>query len=187
MVLSREAVGASTQLTIIALATLHQLGTSRLFTEALKDVGTCEVPGRAERPVPERWFRDLNDWLSPYPTKTAWCGVVMAEWFRRANHAAEIPSAPYRAKSWASVGVPVTGLHDLRAGDIVVFSRAGGGHVALYSTKFVFGTPDVIEVLGGNQGGPNRGCVRTSTYPTDRILAIRRVPGDFTPHAKPSL
>lgn len=76
---------------------------------------------------------------------TAWCGAIMAAWISTVLSAEPLPSVAVRAASWAKFGVP---LSVPALGAIMVFTRKGGGHVALYLGE----TPTHIVVLGGNQG-----------------------------------
>jgi len=75
-----------------------------------------------------------------------WCGIFMAQVFGSCG--IPIPSAPARAVSWATVGSPVFADEDFQIGDILIFDRKGGNHVALFISK----SNDLFYVLGGNQG-----------------------------------
>jgi len=83
------------------------------------------------------------------------------------------------ARSWLRVGAPIT-LDEASAGfDIVVLSRgdnpapasvvAAPGHVGFFSNYRA--SAQQVTVLGGNQGD----AVSLVSYPTSRVLGIRRL------------
>jgi uncharacterized protein (TIGR02594 family) len=73
------------------------------------------------------------------------------------------PKAYYRAKAWLDWGMP---LQMPAHGCVVVFSRAGGGHVGLVVGE----SPDwSLAVLGGNQGN----AVSIAMFDRDRVLGYR--------------
>jgi uncharacterized protein (TIGR02594 family) len=129
------------------------------LTAARAYIGTAEIPGKETSPVIRKWLIKLNAWWAD--DETPWCGAfvgaVMAE------VGIERPKHWYRAKGWLEWGVP-SPLPSL--GCIVVFDRAGGGHVG-----FVIGVDRLgrLMVLGGNQG--NR--VSVVPFERSRVLGYR--------------
>lgn len=77
--------------------------------------------------------------------ETAWCAVVMTAICITANK--EVPFTSYdrlRAKSFLNFGVAVK---EPVLGDVLVFTRTGGGHVGMYVGE----DKDCYHVVGGNQ------------------------------------
>lgn len=122
-------------------------------------LGLAEIPGRETAPTIRRWLLDLKAWWSD--DEAPWCGVALAAWMRAAG--LTVPAAWYRAKSWASWGIP---LGRPAPGAVVVFERSGGGHVGLIVGRDLRGR---LLVLGGNQG--NR--VSIAPFDVSRVIAIR--------------
>lgn len=116
--------------------------------EARRWLGEAEVAGPKSNPRLLTAIRRVGarvlgmDYVND---DTAWCGGIMAAWLSMALPAEVMPSVAVRAKSWETFGVPLTGP---ALGAIVVFSRVGGGHVALYVGE----TATDWILLGGNQG-----------------------------------
>ena len=129
------------------------------LTHARTYLGTAEIPGKQTAPVIARWLRELKSWWSD--DEMPWCGTFVAAVLRESD----IPVAKhwYRARAWLDWGVPLYSPH---LGCVVVYERAGGGHVG-----FVVGfdTNGRIVTLGGNQGN------RVSIAPFDpiRVLGYR--------------
>lgn len=97
--------------------------------------------------------------------ETPWCSSFMCaaaelNGFKSTRSAA--------AKSWLTYGEEVS-LENAQEGDICVFKRQGGHHVAFLHYKPKSTDKDVL-VLGGNQSN----AVRGSKYPMKDLLAIRR-------------
>lgn len=126
---------------------------------ARRHVGVAEVPGKATAPTIARWLRELRAWWSD--DETPWCGVFVAAVLRDAK----LPVAKnwFRARAWLDWGVPI---REPAPGCVVVFNRAGGGHVAFAVGRDVLGR---LVALGGNQGN------RVSIAPFDplRVLGYR--------------
>lgn len=127
--------------------------------EARRHVGLAEIPGKEHQPVIVGWLKDLGAWWSE--DETPWCGTFVAHCMREAH--ITLPQHWYRAKGWLTWGqalaLPIVGC-------VVVFERAGGGHVGLVVGRDQDGH---LMVLGGNQGN------RVSIAPFDmaRVLAYR--------------
>lgn len=128
----------------------------RWLSAARKYVGLAEVPGKQHNPTILRWLRELKAWWAE--DETPWCGTFVAAVMRESE--ITLPKHWYRARAWLEWGVPLP--HPV-FGSVVVFERAGGGHVG-----FVVGEDHNgrLLVLGGNQGN------RVSVAPFDRQRAI---------------
>lgn len=74
-----------------------------------------------------------------------WCGLFVATCLAEDS----IPAAPIavRAKAWSSWGANLAAAN-LVPGAVLVFKRAGGGHVGFYVGEDLTS----YHVLGGNQG-----------------------------------
>ena len=123
------------------------------------DLGTRELPGAPTAPKIAGWLSSLGAWWND--DETPWCGVAVAHWMQGAGQS--LPEHWYRAKGWLDWGlsltVPVLGC-------VVVFERAGGGHVGLVVGKDAGGH---LMVLGGNQGD----AVRISAFEMARVVGYR--------------
>lgn len=122
------------------------------------DLGLAELAGKNDAPFLRRWQAQLGvPWLGPAP----WCGVAVAHWLRECDVA--VPRAFYRARAWLDWGhvQPVPAV-----GSVVVFDRAGGGHVG-----FVVGKTGAnrLAVLGGNQGDR----VSIAGFLRERVIGYR--------------
>jgi uncharacterized protein (TIGR02594 family) len=143
----------------------------RMIVEALKLYGTLEAPGSANNPTIIAWAKEIGPEIAKVyeADRIPWCGLFMAVVARRAGK--EIPLHPLSALSWASFGTksPAPAL-----GDVLIFSRKGGGHVGLYVGEDV----SAFHVLGGNQ----RNSVSIARLSRRRLIAVRRP----TYHIQPS-
>ena len=121
---------------------LAQENAPRHLLKALELYGTTETVGPVHNPVIMGWAKELK--IDYYKTdEIPWCGLFMAVVIKRADRTPV--RDPLRALSWATFGNKVD---KPMLGDILTFTRNGGGHVGIYcyETKTHFG------VLGGNQG-----------------------------------
>jgi uncharacterized protein (TIGR02594 family) len=139
----------------------------QILVEAVKLYGTKEVPGPSNSPVIMAWAKELGGVAGKWYDSDAhaWCGLFLAVCALRCGY---IPPAGFdalRAKSWSQWGSPVT---IPMLGDIVVFSRTGGGHVGLYVGQ----DRDCYHIIGGNQSD----MVRVSRLLKSRAVAYRRSP-----------
>lgn len=129
------------------------------LTIGRKYVGLREVPGKTTAPTIARWLRRLGAWWQD--DETPWCGTFVAGVLDEAG----IPRARdwFRARAWldwgASCGGPMFGA-------IVVFHRAGGGHVGFLVGRDERGR---LMVLGGNQGN----AVTVAPFDAARVLGYR--------------
>lgn len=121
----------------------------RWLTEARKHLGQKEVPGAASNPWIKAMWLKLKGGLwfwNAYGTddsKLPWCGGFMAFCFDAVGIA--YPAKYASAKEWLAWGTP---LPQPIVGCVVIFDRAGGGHVGLVTGKTQDGR---LMVLGGNQ------------------------------------
>jgi uncharacterized protein (TIGR02594 family) len=132
-----------------------------MIRHALAELGTVEAAGTADNPVILGWARELALAANYGSDAIPWCGLFMAVIAQRAGK--QIPAKPLWALSWSRFGIaadrPVLG-------DVLVFKRDGGGHVALYVGE----DERAFHVLGGNQS--DRVCF--TRIARARLYAVRR-------------
>ena len=136
----------------------------RILVEAVKLLGVVEAPGSVDNPVIMEWAKKVGKsrlGLSYSADSIPWCGLFMA--VCAVNAGLEPPPIAVRALAWSSWGVPV---QRPALGDVLVFTRKGGGHVGLYVGE----DAQAYHVLGGNQG--DKVCVtriaKTRLYSASR-------------------
>jgi uncharacterized protein (TIGR02594 family) len=135
----------------------------KMIVEALKLYGTMEKPGAANNPTIVAWAKEVGGEVADVykADSIPWCGLFMAVVVKRADK--EIPKHPLWALSWSAFGAKV----DVPAlGDVLVFTRSGGGHVGLYVGE----DASAFHVLGGNQS--DRVCI--TRIAKTRLYAARR-------------
>lgn len=152
---------------------LNQCLIHPLLKEAVLLYGTKEFDGAANNPVILEWAKELGSTITQYYTadSIAWCAMFLSVCAKRAGYHPPDGFDMLRAKSFAKWGDPITGEPIL--GDILVFSREGGGHVGLYVGE----DHNTYHVLGGNQG--NSVCI--TRIPKERLVAARRAPMNACP------
>ena len=131
----------------------------RMLLEALKLYGTLEIKGPGNNPTITAWAdevaaavkttyaRWVDDWYNS--DSIAWCGLFMAVVAVRAGNGRleRLPPPKYlSALDWLNYGRPIE-IQNAMLGDILVFQRQGGGHVAMYVGE----DNDAFHILGGNQ------------------------------------
>jgi uncharacterized protein (TIGR02594 family) len=123
----------------------------RMLLWALSYHGLKEVVGKGSNPEIMLMWRRLRQAghgkvYGEFYTDDdiAWCGLFMADAALAA--AKPVPRKFLGALEWAEWGNPVVG--EPKLGDVLVFSRKGGGHVALYVGE----DSECYHILGGNQG-----------------------------------
>lgn len=128
-------------------------------------VGTKEIPGKKHNSVILSWLAKLNAWWRD--DETPWCGVFVAHCIREAG--LPVPANWMRAKAWSDYGANLRSTH-VAPGAILVFARAGGGHVGFYvgEDKLYF------YVLGGNQSNETN----IAKIAKARCIAIRWPKGE---------
>lgn len=103
-----------------------------------------EFPGVSNNPEILKWADEANIDNTYTADSIPWCGLFALIVCHRSNWADQCPPKPLWALDWLKFGQPIEtpGL-----GDILVWSRNGGGHVGFY-----VGEDDThYFVLGGNQ------------------------------------
>lgn len=116
-----------------------------ILRQALSFYGFAEAHGTADNPLILEWAKEVGDYLgAPYKHDSeAWCGLFMALCAHRAGYTP--PKISLRAKEWLKFGKP---SQRPKLGDIMIFTRKGGGHVGLYVGE----DKACYHILGGNQG-----------------------------------
>lgn len=115
----------------------------KVLVEAVKMLGTKEVVGAKHNPVILGWAKELGLEKVYNSDEIPWCGLAIAY----ACHKAKVGviAKPLWALSWSNWGTEVTSP---MLGDILTFTRNGGGHVGIYVGEDGL----CYHVLGGNQG-----------------------------------
>lgn len=128
--------------------------------------GILEIAGKALNNPRIVWYHAFTT-LKATDDETPWCSSFMCA----AAESSGFPSTrSAAAKSWLNYGEEGTG----EIGEIAIFSRLGGNHVAFINSKYRKGDKNV-EVIGGNQ----KNSVTVSKYPADRLIAIRKFPDNI--------
>lgn len=127
--------------------------------------GLAEIRGPKHNSKIVGWLDKLGAWWRD--DETPWCGVFVA-------HCVQDVGLPYpkyymRAKAWADYG-SLLRQDRLAPGAILVFDRAGGGHVGFYVGE----DAGHYFVLGGNQGN----AVNVMKLGKSRLLASRWPKGE---------
>lgn len=117
--------------------------------QALRLYGTAEVPGNGNNQIILDWAGEVEKatglaHLGYTNDAIPWCGLFAALVCVRAGYAKQVIKTPLWAPSWVNFGspAPVPSF-----GDVMVFSRNGGGHVSFYVGE----DDDCYHILGGNQ------------------------------------
>lgn len=123
-------------------------------------IGLREVAGPKHNKVILGWLEKLKAWWRD--DETAWCGVFVAH----CMDASDLPYPKYymRAKDWVGYG-SLLRRDRLAPGAILVFDRAGGGHIGFYVGE----DSGHYFVLGGNQGN----AVSVMKLGKSRLVASR--------------
>lgn len=147
-------------------AWLEKEGAPRHLVKALELYGTTEIAGAKHNPVILGWAKELK--ISYNSDEVPWCGLFMAIVMQRAGR--QVVDSPLMAKAWLDFGVHVT---TPMLGDVLVFTRKGGGHVGLYVGE----DKKYFYVLGGNQGNQ----VNIVKIARSRLAGVRRPPYNIPP------
>lgn len=141
-------------------------GLPKLVLEGLKlgAFNTKEIPGKGSNPVIMQLAEEAGVKKIYADDDVAWCAVAMCALLLRAGKKIDFTGYDrLRAKSFEKYGTKVT---TPQLGDLLVFTRDGGGHVGIYiaedSTHF--------HVMGGNQGNE----FNISRIAKNRLSAARR-------------
>lgn len=135
----------------------------KILIEALKLYGTKEVMGKGSNPVIISWAVEIGGWVQSYykSDDIPWCGLFMGVVAKRAGF--PFNQKILTAAAWQEWGVPVL---EAMLGDVLIFTRRGGGHVGIYVGE----DDDYYHVLGGNQAD----AVSIVRIHKDRLTAVRR-------------
>lgn len=115
----------------------------KVLVEAVKMLGTKEVVGTKHNPVILGWAKELGLQNVYNSDEIPWCGLAIAYACHKAK--VQVVDKPLWALSWSKWGTEVTSP---MLGDILTFTRNGGGHVGIYVGEDGL----CYHVLGGNQG-----------------------------------
>ena len=114
----------------------------RIVKAGLSQLGTKEVSGTGNNATILSWARELGISNTYNADSIPWCGLFVALCVTRSGR--KPTDTPLWARSWAQWGKRE---QVAMLGDILVFSREGGGHVGIYIAE----DKDCYHVLGGNQ------------------------------------
>lgn len=139
----------------------------KILVEAVKLMGIDEIKGIENNPKIMQWAKELGGVIAHWynEDEKPWCGLFVAVCAKRAGLSYPEGFDALRAKKWALWGNPAG---QPMLGDVLVFERAGGGHVGLYVGQ----DESAYHVLGGNQSD----SVRVSRIDKRRLIAARRTP-----------
>ena len=140
---------------------LTTIAPPKVIAEALQLYGTLEKIGPASNPVILEWASEVGLSKTYTGDDIPWCGLFVATVVNRAGY--EVVDKPLWARSWLDYGInaQVPSL-----GDVLVFSRDGGGHVAFYVAEDAM----CYHVMGGNQSD----SVSITRVNKTRLLGARR-------------
>lgn len=141
----------------------------RHLVAALAFYGLREIVGPQDNPTILEWADELGAGAIFRSDEVPWCGLFLAKVMRIAHR--DYPPAFYRALSWSTWGL---GSRFPELGDVLVFTRDGGGHVGLYVGEDPGG---YLHVLGGNQSN----AVSIMRLHASRLSAVRRPPYQVKP------
>lgn len=126
---------------------LSSVESPKILVEAIKLLGTRETPGKDSNQIILEWAKEVGYSKLAFEYSSdeiPWCGLFLSICTLRAGFIP--PKFPLRALSWSEFGT--TKKHsEAMLGDVLTFSRKGGGHVGLYVGEDV----EAFHVLGGNQ------------------------------------
>lgn len=125
---------------------IRRAGMPKMIQEAVKLYGLLETPGPANNPTIMKMAETLK--IKSYTSDSiAWCGLIMGYLALMAGKDLSMfpkPADMLWALNWRKFGKSVP---QPMLGDVIVFKRNGGGHVALYVGE----DTDAYHILGGNQ------------------------------------
>lgn len=133
----------------------------RHLLKAMELYGVTETVGSKHNPIIMGWAKEVGLERVYNADEIPWCGLFMAVVMHRAGR--PVVSNPLRALSWNEFGQRIT---TPMLGDILTFTRNGGGHVGLYVGE----DSSAYHVLGGNQGNQ----VNVVRIAKSRLSQVRR-------------
>jgi uncharacterized protein (TIGR02594 family) len=135
----------------------------KMLVEAVALYGVKEVAGARHSPTIMGWAEETH---TTYPgDDVAWCGLFMSICAKRAGWDYHPGKNALWARNWLLWGHKKS---KAMLGDVLVFPRGQGGHVALYVGE----DETHYHILGGNQTDMVN-IVRKAKQP---LLGIRRAP-----------
>lgn len=141
---------------------LTKVTAPKVIVEAMRYYGLHEIKGALHNQTIMSWAKDLG--IKDYTgDEIPWCGLFVARVVTKAGY--NMVSTPLWARSWVNFGTKQT---TAMLGDILVFSRDGGGHVGFYVAEDL----TYYHVLGGNQSD----SVSITRIAKNRCIGIRRCP-----------
>lgn len=134
---------------------------------AIEYFGLKEKRGKGSNVIILDWAIDYGGWVKEFfkDDDIPWCGLFMGHVMKRAGRAC--PKQVLTALAWSDFGLAREGNFP-RLGDVLTFSRKGGGHVGLYVGE----DAATYHVLGGNQ----RDGVNVARLEKKRLFAKRKPP-----------
>jgi uncharacterized protein (TIGR02594 family) len=152
-------------------------GLPKTIQVALSFFGVQEVVGKGSNKTIISWRDQLNQAgvkIAGFSDDDiAWCGLLAAiVCYLRMKIATEVVKDPLWARNWAKYGKPAKVA---MLGDVLVFHRGEGGHVAFYIGE----DSKTYHAIGGNQS--NKVCI--TRIPKNRLIAVRRPPYATDPAA----
>lgn len=132
--------------------------------EARRYLGLREVAGKGSNATILAWARPFGGWIASYfaDDDIPWCGLAVGHWIAVTLPREPLPANPLAALNWAKFGIA---LSTPSLGAILVFGRAGGGHVGFYAGE----DATHYHVLGGNQDN----SVSITRIAKSRLVATR--------------
>jgi len=135
----------------------------KILVEALNCYGVYEFSGEENNPLIIEWAKEIGGWIGGWYTEDSipWCGLFVGICAKRAGfpHSQKMLSA----RSWVEWGRE---SDKPSLGDVLVFSRSGGGHVGFYVGE----DDEFYHVLGGNQSD----AVNIMRIRKSRLISARR-------------
>lgn len=114
----------------------------RIVKIGLSLIGTKEIIGSGNNATILSWALELGIENTYNADAVPWCGLLIGVVVLRSGR---VPvKNPLWAANWSNFGVPV---EEPMLGDIIVFKRPGGNHVAIYIAE----DATCYHILGGNQ------------------------------------
>lgn len=140
-----------------------------IIVSALKYFGLKEAPGVADNPIIMGWAMEFKiTWY--IHDSIAWCSLAMGKFVKDAGYVPPSYVKLLAAVCWADYGTPVL-FDQIQTGDLLIFHRPGGHHVAAAVAKEKDGS--AYHGLGGNTGD----AVGIAKLAANRLMAARRPPG----------
>jgi len=136
-------------------------GAPRHLLKALELYGVTETIGPKDNPVIMGWAKEVGVENVYTADSIPWCALFVSVIMHRAGR--EVVNQTLWALNWNNFGVKV---NQPMLGDVLTFSRNGGGHVGIYVGE----DTAAYHVLGGNQG--DKVCI--VRIGKDRLSQARR-------------